>query len=163
MSTITILSLIRVALGSFAVLGLVGCHQHLVFGEGTDFNLGVTVDGTNSEPLQVNAGLRRFVTSVVPPKQTSSDSNGNAVADDEAVSMLSGFQLKYTPDDTNPLSSASKLIIKSKFASGKAAIKLFGDNEGNIQVRDAQNNALNESATAKNSIKKINKFLMDDK
>ncbi|MCB1815720.1 MAG: hypothetical protein KDK04_28970 [Candidatus Competibacteraceae bacterium] len=138
-------------------LVLSGCTNHLVFGERTGFNLGVSVNSEAAVPLEVNAGLRRSVFGMVPPRRTVEDSNGNPTADDEAVSLISGFGLKYDPDNSNALNG--DLTILTRFASGIAAIKLAGGSNTGTQLTTATKESTKSTVTQINNFVNVAKFL----
>lgn len=97
-----------------------GCSDALVFGEKSGFNLAINVNDDPSTPIHVNAGFERKVGTVVPPLEVTKDDKGHSAASGEAVSLFSGFQLKYDePGIPTPFSG--KLTIRTQFASGLAA------------------------------------------
>ncbi|MCB0833150.1 MAG: hypothetical protein KDC45_06785 [Bacteroidetes bacterium] len=148
---------------------LFGCTQNLVFGERTGFNLGISVNDEAAVPLEVNAGLKRSVVGLIPPKRERVDEDGNATADDEAVSLLSGFDLKYDSNDTNAL--AGTLVIQTRIASGIAAINLAGGQNatlrtsaGDPQMREFSAGSDQASTQSpKHLVEAMNRFIMGNK
>ena len=99
-------------------MALSACSDTLVYGERTGFNLAIEVNQDPETPVNVNAGLRRTIVGVVPPRSTESDGKGGSKSKGEAVSMISGFDLT---DDTQDNQLNRGLQIQTQFASGQAA------------------------------------------
>lgn len=94
---------------------ITGCDRALVFGDRTGFNLAIRSDTVKGEPLEVNVGLRRQVVGFVPPQGRK-----DGRADGEAVNMFARTDIRRTEKTTSPLDD--KILIRSKFASGAAAL-----------------------------------------
>lgn len=105
---------------SLAVLA--GCSDALIYGEGTSFNLAISVNNDPALPLSVNAGLHRTVVNLVPPLGGDVSNGNSTAARGEAVSSISSFNLTDEGRDTNPLGGTLK--IKTQFASGEAAVTI---------------------------------------
>ena len=102
---------------------LSGCSNHLIFSERTSFNLAIDVNTDPAVPLKVNIGFDRTIVAMVPPRhETTTELGVGTVADDEAVSLISTFDLHY--EDALPIRIFGDLSIKTGFASGQAAINL---------------------------------------
>lgn len=105
-----------------ACMGTWGCQDTLVYGESTEFNLAIHVNDNPQTPVEVNAGLKRYVGEKAPPLAIKKDDNGQNKADGEAVSSFSGFALEY---EENPVFALlGTLHIRTQFASGAAAAAL---------------------------------------
>ena len=120
-----------------------GCQETLVFFEQTAFKLGISVNEEPPVPLEVTVGLKRRVVAISPPKKPlQTNEAGGRRADGEAVSLLSRFDVIYTPDDTGTASPGNpfggKLTIISAFASGGAAVKIAGDPVATALVVDPE-------------------------
>jgi len=100
------------------------CENTLIYAERTGFNLGIAVNDDPSTPVHVNAGLKRTVVSVVPPRETGRTFTGASVPKADSVSMFSGFRLQYDQGDGF---FQGNLRIRTQFASGQAAINLADD------------------------------------
>jgi len=113
-----------------------GCTNTLMFGEQTSFDLAIHVNNDPVEPVKVNAGLKRHVVAVVPPRQVERGED-STVAADEAVNLFSGFKLKH--EDTSVLNPfAGKLTIRTQFASGAAALEVASDPSTVRKIVDVQ-------------------------
>jgi hypothetical protein len=126
------------------VVFLAGCVPALIYGERTSLSIAsVNVNDDVAEPVRVHVGFRRTVGTLAPARggnaRETSDtersakgtvspdySEGKAIPGGDSVSVFSNFHLTYTPPtDGNPnLFDANDLRIKTKFASGVAAIKI---------------------------------------
>jgi hypothetical protein len=109
-----------------------GCQETLIFFEQTAFKLGISVNEEPPLPLEVTVGLKRRVVAISPPKKPlQTNAAGGRRADGEAVSLLSRFDVIYSPDETGAASPGNpfggKLTIISAFASGGAAVTIAGD------------------------------------
>jgi hypothetical protein len=109
---------IGVALG----LLLAACQDTLIYGESTAFNLAIHVNDSPQAPLEVNAGLKRYVAEKAPAVSTGSDEDGDDTAVGQAVSSFSGFALTYDREGI-----FGDLFIRTQFASGHAARALAGE------------------------------------
>lgn len=98
-----------------------GCQDTLVYGESTEFNLAIHVNDNPQTPVEVNAGLKRYVGEKAPPLAIKTDDDGQK-ASGEAVSSFSGFALEYEENDAFAL--AGTLHIRTQFATGAAAAAL---------------------------------------
>jgi hypothetical protein len=108
--------------GFIACMATSGCSNTLVYGESTEFNLAIHVNDNPQTPVEVNAGLKRYVGEKAPPLALKDDKDGHKKAEGEAVSSFSGFALEY---EENPLFAlAGTLHIRTQFASGAAAAAL---------------------------------------
>ncbi|HET6160388.1 MAG TPA: hypothetical protein VFE34_18735 [Dongiaceae bacterium] len=96
-----------------------GCQDTLIYGESTSFNLAIHVNDNPQTPLEVNAGLKRYVGEMAPPVATKKDDAGKTKADGEAVSSFSGFALTYDREGI-----FGDLFIRTQFASGQPAREL---------------------------------------
>jgi hypothetical protein len=109
-------------MGFIACIATSGCQDTLVYGESTEFNLAIHVNDNPQTPVEVNAGLKRYVGEKAPPVAIKKDGNGQKKADGEAVSSFSGFALEY---EENPVFALlGTLHIRTQFASGAAAAAL---------------------------------------
>lgn len=135
---------------------LTSCGDALVYGERTGFNLSLRADPSTSKPIEVNAGLRRSVVAIVPPKHMESQQDGSATAAGEAVNMFSRFELSYDESETSLFGGT--LAIQSRFASGQAAVKLAPDANKVTQIlKPAPVTPLTDSAA--NIAIKISQFI----
>jgi hypothetical protein len=107
-------------IGLFAATGflLAACQDTLIYGESTAFNLAIHVNDSPQSPVEVNAGLKRYVAETAPPVLT--DGDDKAVG--QAVSSFSGFALTYDREGI-----FGDLFIRTQFASGHAARALAGE------------------------------------
>lgn len=104
-----------------ASAGLAGCHETLVYGEETGFNLAIQVNDDPKTPVQVNTGLKRTVGQMTPPVQVDQENeNGGTKATGDAVSTFSGFRLEYLKNGW----FLGDLTIKTQFATGWPAAEL---------------------------------------
>jgi hypothetical protein len=103
-------------------MALTGCQDTLVYGESTAFNLAIHVNDNPQTPIEVNAGLKRYIGEMAPPVAHKTDKNGKTKASGEAVSSFSGFALNYEEDPTFAIGGT--LHIRTQFASGAAAKEL---------------------------------------
>lgn len=103
---------------------LAACQDTLLYGESTAFNLAIHVNDSPQAPIEVNAGLKRYVAEKAPPVRIATDENGDEKAAGEAVSSFSGFALTYDREGI-----FGDLFIRTQFASGYAATELAGDPE----------------------------------
>ena len=101
---------------------LAACQDTLLYGESTAFNLAIHVNDSPQAPIEVNAGLKRYVAETAPPVLIATDENGDDKAAGEAVSSFSGFALTYDREGI-----FGDLFIRTQFASGYAATELAGD------------------------------------
>jgi hypothetical protein len=108
--------------GIFLVAQLSGCSNYLIFSERTSFNLAIDVNTDPAVPLKVNAGFDRIIVAMVPSRHETTTEHVGTAADDEAVSLISTFNLNY--EDTLPTHIFGNLFITTGFASGQAAINL---------------------------------------
>lgn len=101
--------------------GLAGCTEiqdrALVYGERSGVNIALRSDPAKALPVEVNAGVQRRVTTLVPPQQR----NGAGRPIDEAVNMISSFDLKYDNADASQGLFGGKTRIASIFTTGAAA------------------------------------------
>lgn len=111
---------LSLALTVLASMALPGCQDTLVYGESTAFNLAIHVNDNPQTPIEVNAGLKRYVGEKAPPLAVEKD-EGKTKASGEAVSSFSGFALAY---ERAPLALAGTLHIRTQFATGAAASAL---------------------------------------
>jgi hypothetical protein len=102
-------------------MALSGCQDTLVYGESTAFNLAIHVNDNPQTPVEVNAGLKRYVGEKAPPVLLEKDQGKNK-ASGEAVSSFSGFSLVY--ERNAALALAGTLHIRTQFATGSAAAAL---------------------------------------
>src|SRR6185312_13164791 len=79
---------------------LTGCQDTLVYGESTAFNLAIHVNDNPQTPIEVNAGLKRYIGEMAPAVAHKTDKKGKTKASGEAVSSFSGFALTYEKDPT---------------------------------------------------------------
>jgi len=138
-------------------LGAAGCTNTLVFAEKDGYNLAINVNDDPSTPVHVNIGLERRVAAVVPPLDVTKNDQGQTAASAEAVSLFSGYRLKYYNEQElarTPFSAT--LAIRTQFASGMAARKISRNPEmvGKVVnvdfIRDAQFRDLYTAALAIN-------------
>ena len=115
-------SSLRIGLLIAAGLALAACQDTLIYGESTAFNLAIHVNDSPQSPIEVNAGLKRYVAESAPPVLTETDEDGEDKAVGQAVSSFSGFALTY---DRNSI--FGDLFIRTQFASGHAARALAGE------------------------------------
>ena len=110
----------KLRIGALIALGftLAACQDTLIYGESTAFNLAIHVNDSPQSPVEVNAGLKRYVAESAPPVLT--DGDDKAVG--QAVSSFSGFALTY---DRRGI--FGDLFIRTQFASGHAARALAGE------------------------------------
>jgi len=101
---------------------LTGCQDTLVYGESTAFNLAIHVNDNPQTPIEVNAGLKRYIGEMAPAVAHKTDKKGKTKASGEAVSSFSGFALTYEKDPTFAIGGT--LHIRTQFASGAAAKEL---------------------------------------
>jgi hypothetical protein len=101
------------------LLALAGCGDTLVFAERSGVNLGTKVDPASSQPLEVNAGVKRQVVTVIPPMGKGGD--GSSAPNGEAVNMFSQFEVSRELRDGN---FNDVTTIRNRFASGGAALAI---------------------------------------
>lgn len=107
-----------------SVFALVGCADQdraLVYGERSGVNIALRSDPAKALPLEVNAGVQRRVTTLVPA--TSRDPNTRRPTG-EAVSLVSSFDLNYTPPAEQSSLFGGRTKIATIFTTGDAASKL---------------------------------------
>lgn len=109
---------------SVLVCVLSGCADQdraLVYGERSGVNLALRSDPAKALPVEVNAGVQRRVTTLVPA--TSRDPNTRRPTG-EAVSLISSFDLDYTPPAEQSSLFGGRTKIATVFSTGDAATKL---------------------------------------
>lgn len=121
-----------VAAAVIAGVMLTGCQDTLIYGESTAFNLAIHANDNPQTPIEVNAGLKRYVGEMAPPVLTKENDQGTKKADGEAVSSFSGFALTYDPDGI-----FGELFIRTQFASGVPAQLLAEEPRAAIEVINA--------------------------
>ncbi|WP_299894163.1 hypothetical protein [uncultured Ruegeria sp.] len=92
----------------------------LVYGERSGVNIALRSDPAKALPVEVNAGVQRRVTTLVPPKSR----NNNRRPTDEAVSLVSTFDLTYNNADAQKGLFGGTTRIASIFTTGTAATAL---------------------------------------
>ncbi|WP_298847522.1 hypothetical protein [uncultured Ruegeria sp.] len=101
--------------------GLAGCTEvqdrALVYGERSGVNIALRSDPAKALPVEVNAGVQRRVTTLVPPQKRNDA--GRPI--DEAVNMISSFDLKYDNAGGSEGLFAGTTAIASIFTTGAAA------------------------------------------
>jgi hypothetical protein len=133
-----------------AMLLVGGCADGLVYGERTSFNLAsVRLNDDPAEPVVIKLGFHRDVVLVAPPlggevvekmhgqtyDRTASGEVVEKVVEDgqtydasgEAVSQFSTFKLMGAAPFLKPDEPADLLAVRSRFASGHAALAIAGD------------------------------------
>lgn len=144
-------SLVRRLVLLISVFGLAACQPALIYGERTSFNVAaVQLNDNVGEPVRINFGFFRSVATVAPPRDGGDKSSCQGPKDDgmpgsqagcmkggettvaggDAVSVFSNFNLKQT--DQTPSTGTlplTDLRIRSRFASGKAAVNIAGSPE----------------------------------
>ncbi len=150
------LSISTVAFGvlSISSLFLSNCtdiqDRALVYGERSGVNIALRSDPAKALPVEVNAGVQRRVTTLVPPKER----NSNGRPTDEAVSLVSTFDLTYNNADAQNGLFGGTTRIASIFTSGTAATALAtaiengnGSGEGLAEAAEANRLFVNKSLT----------------
>jgi hypothetical protein len=99
-----------------------GCGTTLVFGERDGVNLAIRANASSTPPIEVNFGLDRVVTTIVPP---AGESGGHPVG--EAVNMFAGFQVERYGDLDLNKPVGIDIQITTQFASGAAAVSVSGN------------------------------------
>ena len=90
----------------FMLIGLNGCGNAILYGEGTNISIAtLKVNNDPATPVQINTGLDRTVAAMAPRQGDG----------EEAMSLLSGFKFKDTKE------AFGTLTIDTQFASGAAA------------------------------------------
>lgn len=92
----------------------------LVYGERSGVNIALRSDPAKALPVEVNAGVQRRVTTLVPPKSR----NDKRRPTDEAVSLVSTFDLTYNNADAQKGLFGGTTRIASIFTTGTAATAL---------------------------------------
>jgi len=118
-------------------LGVTGCNNTLVFAEKSGYNLAINVNDDPSTPVHVNMGLERSIATVVPPRDVTQSDQGKTAASAEAVSLFSGFRLKYYNESELKTPFSATLAIRTQFASGMAARSISENPEMVGKVVDA--------------------------
>jgi hypothetical protein len=126
-----------------AICSLAACQPALIYGERTSFNVAaIQLNDNVGEPAKINFGFVRSVATSAPPRggedqvivapaTTPKDKGSSASAkvhEGEAVSVFSNFRLNQTAQNAAnlPLTNGD-LAIRTRFASGQAAITIAGD------------------------------------
>lgn len=125
----TVRALLPVAMLLSASGWIAGCQDTLIYGESTAFNLAIHVNDNPQTPLEVNAGLKRYVGEMAPPVLTKDDDQGSKKAAGEAVSSFSGFALTYDREGI-----FGNLFIRTQFASGLPAQLLANEPGAAVEV-----------------------------
>ncbi len=122
----------------------------LVYGERSGVNIALRSDPAKALPLEVNAGVQRRVTTLVPPKER----NDNRRPTDEAVSLVSTFDLTYNNANIEEGLFGGTTRIASIFTSGSAATALAtaidsnnGTAEGFAEAAEANRLFVNKGAS----------------
>jgi hypothetical protein len=97
-----------------------GCTDTLYYGERSSFKLAIHVNDNPVTPLQVNAGVKRTVVAIAPPRGTRTQ-QGQQRPDGESVNLFSGFDLQYDAPQSWASPFSGTVTIKAQFASGAAA------------------------------------------
>ncbi|NOD77378.1 MULTISPECIES: hypothetical protein [unclassified Ruegeria] len=137
---------------SICTLSLSNCtdiqDRALVYGERSGVNIALRSDPAKALPVEVNAGVQRRVTTLVPPKAR----NNNGRPTDEAVSLVSTFDLTYNNADAENGLFGGTTRIASIFSSGTAATALAtaiengnGSGEGLAEAAEANRLFVNKS------------------
>ncbi len=92
----------------------------MVYGERSGVNIALRSDPAKALPVEVNAGIQRRVTTLVP----TISRNQNKRPNDEAVSLVSTFDLTYDNADASKGLFGDRMRIASIFAPGSAATEL---------------------------------------
>ncbi|EXI83053.1 MAG: hypothetical protein AW10_00128 [Candidatus Accumulibacter appositus] len=125
-----------------AICSLAACQPALIYGERTSFNVAaIQLNDNVGEPAKINFGFVRSVATSAPPRggedqvikapAAANDKGSSASAkvhEGEAVSVFSNFRLNQTAQNAAnlPLTNGD-LAIRTRFASGQAAITIAGD------------------------------------
>lgn len=113
--------IILLAIGGFDLVGCTSIQDRsLVYGERSGVNIALRSDPAKALPVEVNAGVQRRVTTLVPPISR----NQNKRPNDEAVSLVSTFDLTYDNADASKGLFGGRTRIASIFTTGSAATEL---------------------------------------
>lgn len=91
----------------------------LVYGERSGVNIALRTDPAKTRPIEVNAGVERRVTTLVPA--SSRDTNNRPTG--EAVGLISTFDLDYSVPEGEQGLFAGRTKIASFIVTGAAAVK----------------------------------------
>ncbi len=146
-----------------AICGLAACQPALIYGERTSFNVaGIHLNDNVGEPVNINFGFVRSVATSAPPRggedqqiqapTTPHKTNGSSakVHEGEAVSVFSNFRLNQTAQGAAnlPLTNGD-LAIRTRFASGEAAINIASSENAVNAILGARTIQLDTLAMAK--------------